>query len=77
MNVEDYEEFVGFQKDNIVLFKAIAEASSKHFIVDSSKSRSRLHLLLNNPELDVLPFCLFGTQKVKYARCYKNQNINI
>ena len=38
INVEDYEEFIGFQKDNVVLFKAIAEASGKQYIVDLSKS---------------------------------------
>ena len=63
LNVEDYEEFVGFQKDNVLLFKAIAEVSSKHFIVDFSKSRVRLHLLLNNPELDVLPILLIRNPK--------------
>ena len=63
MNVEDYEEFDSFEKDNIVLFKAIAEASGKNFIVDSSKSRSRLQLLLSNPEIDVLPILLIRNPK--------------
>ena len=63
INVENYEEFIGFQKDNVVLFKAIAEASGKQYIVDSSKSRVRLQLLLSNPDLDVFPILLIRNPK--------------
>ncbi len=77
INVENYEEFIGFQKDNVVLFKAIAEASGKQYIVDSSKSSVRLQLLLSNPDLDVFPILLIRNpkgqicsmlQKKKYKR---------
>ena len=36
LNVEDYEEFVGFQKDNVLLFKAIAECACSFFLITQS-----------------------------------------
>ena len=42
LNVEDYGDEESFARDNVTLFKAIAEASGKDYIVDSSKHPARL-----------------------------------
>jgi Sulfotransferase family len=58
LNVEDYAEALSFATDNVVLFRAIATAAGKRHVVDSSKHRGRLKLLLQNPALDVFPVFL-------------------
>jgi hypothetical protein len=63
LNVEEYGELESFQRDNVALFEAIAATSGKKYIVDSSKSRSRLKLLMENPELEVLPVFLVRNPK--------------
>src|SRR5262245_43457673 len=37
LNVENYNDVEGFQRDNLVLFNAIALAAGKDYVVDSSK----------------------------------------
>jgi hypothetical protein len=58
LNVEDYANVTTFNRDNALLFDAIAEATDKAHIVDSSKHTIRLELLITNPELDVFPIFL-------------------
>ncbi len=56
LNVENYKDVEGFNRDNVALFKAIAKVVGQEtIIVDSSKHRDRLSLLLANPDLDVFP----------------------
>jgi hypothetical protein len=55
LNVENYGAVETFNRDNVVLFNAIAKASGKTYIVDSSKDHDRLRLLIANPTLDVFP----------------------
>ena len=47
-----------FDRDNALLFGAIAAATGKAHIVNSSKHINRLELLTKNPELDVFPIFL-------------------
>jgi hypothetical protein len=58
LNVEDYGEATSFAADSVVLFRAIAAAAGKRYVVDSSKHRARLELLLENPALDMFPIFL-------------------
>ena len=46
LNVEDYEDVKGFDRDNTALFQAIAAVSGKRYVVDSSKHIARLSLLI-------------------------------
>ena len=55
LNVEDYADVGSFNRDNVALFNAISAASGKRYIVDSSKHRDRLSLLIQTPSLDVFP----------------------
>jgi len=63
LNVENYRDVEGFNRDNVALFKAVAKASGKNYIVDSSKHRDRLSLLMAIPELDVFPIFLLRNPK--------------
>ena len=63
LNVEDYEDVKGFDRDNAALFQAIAAVSGKRFVVDSSKHVTRLSLLIENPALDVFPVFLIRDPK--------------
>ncbi len=63
LNVEDYADRESFDRDNVILFKAIAHASGKNYIVDSSKHPTRLMLLMQNPEIDVFPVFLLRNPK--------------
>jgi hypothetical protein len=63
LNVEDYADRQSFDPDNAILFKAIADASGKDYVVDSSKHPARLMLLLENPEIDVFPVFLLRNPK--------------
>ncbi len=63
LNVEDYAEVETFQRDNALLFRAIAEATDKDVIVDSSKQIERLALLLQNRDIDVFPIFLVRDPK--------------
>jgi hypothetical protein len=63
LNVEDYADAETFQRDNTLLFGAIAAAAGKKIIVDSSKQIERLALLVENPELDVFPVFLVRDPK--------------
>ena len=63
LNVENYKDVEGFNRDNAALFKAVAKVSRKDYIVDSSKHRDRLSLLLANPDLDVFPIFLLRNPK--------------
>ena len=58
LNVEDYADVTSFDRDNVLLFSAIAEATNKRYIVNSSKNIVRLELLIANQELDVFPIFL-------------------
>jgi len=71
LNVENYADVESFQRDNVTLFNAIAVASGKTYIVDSSKSRSRLKLLMNNPSLDVFPVFLVRNPKGQVSSLLK------
>lgn len=72
LNVEDYADRDNFDRDNVVLFKAIADASGKDYIVDSSKHPTRLMLLLQNPEIDVFPVFLLRNPKGQIHSAQKN-----
>jgi len=63
LNVENYKDVDGFHRDNLAIFKAVAKVSGKNYIVDSSKHRDRLSLLLANPDLDVFPIFLLRNPK--------------
>lgn len=63
LNVENYKDVDGFHRDNLAMFKAVAKVSGKNYIVDSSKHRDRLSLLLANPDLDVFPIFLLRNPK--------------
>ena len=63
LNVENYKDVTGFHRDNLAMFKAVARVSGKNYIVDSSKHRDRLSLLLANPDLDVFPIFLLRNPK--------------
>ena len=58
LNVETYADAASFHHDNVALFDAIATVSARRFIVDSSKSTSRLLRLLENPATDLFPIFL-------------------
>jgi hypothetical protein len=55
LDVQDYGLANKKRSPNVVLFKAIFEASGKHFVVDSSKSPLRLAYLLQQSALEVYP----------------------
>src|SRR5262245_54271496 len=75
LNVEDYESLETFDQDNLTLFKAISGTSGKQFVVDSSKSRTRLKLLLANRKLDVFPIFLMRDPKGQiYSSAKKRPN---
>jgi Sulfotransferase family len=63
LNVEDYKEQQTFDRDNVALFEAIADTTGKQFVIDSSKSRSRLKLLMANKALAVFPIFLVRDPK--------------
>jgi len=63
LNVENYKDVDGFHRDNLAMFKAVAKVSGKNYILDSSKHRDRLSLLLANPDLDVFPIFLLRNPK--------------
>jgi hypothetical protein len=58
LNVEDYADITSFNRDSVLLFSAIAAATNKRYIVDSSKNIVRLEHLIANQELDVFPILL-------------------
>jgi hypothetical protein len=72
LNVEDYNDRQRFDRDNIALFRAIAEASEKEYIVDSSKNPARLMLLVGNPEIDVFPVFLLRDPKGQICSARKH-----
>ncbi len=63
LNVEHYADKESFDRDNVILFRSIAEASGKEYVVDSSKHPSRLMLLLQNPQIDIFPVFLLRNPK--------------
>ncbi len=63
LNVEDYGDEASFNRDSVILLRAIAEASGKEYIVDSSKNTPRLLLLLRNPDINVFPVFLLRNPK--------------
>jgi hypothetical protein len=71
LNVENYRDEASFARDNVTLFKAIAEATGKEYIVDSSKHPARLMLLLRNPIIDVLPIFLLRSPKGQICSAQK------
>jgi hypothetical protein len=71
LNVENYGDEASFNRDNVTLFKAIAEASGKDYIVDSSKHPARLMLLLRNPAVDVFPIFLLRNPKGQICSAQK------
>jgi hypothetical protein len=71
LNVEDYGHVESFGKDNATLFEAIAAASGKDYIVDSSKHPARLVLLSQNPALDVFPIFLLRDPKGQICSAQK------
>ena len=75
LNVEDYEAREPFDQDNIALFNAISITAGKQFVVDSSKSRSRLQLLLANKKLAVFPIFLLRDPKGQIYSSVKKQKI--
>ena len=77
LNVEDYDDVESFKRDNVVLFEAIAAASGKEYIVDSSKSRSRLKLLMENPALDVFPVFLLRDPKGQVCSALNKSKTNM
>ncbi len=75
LNVEDYDNVESFQKDNVALFEAISAVAGKEYIVDSSKSRLRLKLLMDNPALDMFPVFLVRDPKGQLcSSLYKNKS---
>jgi hypothetical protein len=74
LNVEDYEHKAQFDEDNAALFQAIAAASGKNYVVDSSKQVTRLALLLENPELDVHPIFLIRDPKGQICSSQKTES---
>ncbi len=75
LNVEDYEARECFDQDNIALFNAISITAGRQFVVDSSKSRSRLQLLLANKKLAVFPIFLLRDPKGQICSSVKKQRI--
>ena len=73
LNVEDYEARESFDRDNVALFNAIAITAGKQFVVDSSKSRSRLQLLMANSKLTVFPIFLLRNPKGQIYSSLKRQ----
>jgi Sulfotransferase family len=63
LNVEDYKDRQTFDQDNVALFEAIATTAGKQFVIDSSKSRIRLKLLMANKALTVFPIFLLRDPK--------------
>ena len=75
LNVEDYADVTSFNRDNVLLFSAIAEATNKRYIVDSSKHIVRLEHLIANQELDVFPiFLIRGPEGQICSSLRKNRN---
>jgi hypothetical protein len=75
LNVENYESLETFDQDNVALFKAISITAGKQFVVDSSKSRTRLKLLLANRKLDIFPIFLMRDPKGQiYSSAKKRRN---
>jgi hypothetical protein len=58
LDLQDYREVPGARAPNMVMFRAISEASGRDFIVESSKLPKRLRYLLQFEELNVYPIHL-------------------
>jgi hypothetical protein len=76
LNVENYDDRASFDRDNIVLFSAIADSAGKRFIVDSSKNADRLERLLADPGLDVFPVFLLRDPKGQICSSLRKNNVN-
>ena len=63
LDMLDYRDEDGASAPNAVVFKAVAEASGKNFVVDSSKLPGRLSYLMRLTELDVYPVHLVREPK--------------
>jgi hypothetical protein len=77
LNVENYADVEGFNSDNATLFKAISEAAGKNYVVDSSKHRDRLNLLIANPALDVFPIFVLRNPKGQICSSLRKKQIDL
>jgi hypothetical protein len=77
INVENYSDEAGFNRDNVALFKAIAAVTGKKFIVDSSKQWLRLRLLIANPEIEVFPIFLLRNPKGQIWSSMRKRNAEL
>jgi hypothetical protein len=71
LNVEEYADVTSFDRDNVLLFSAISQATNKQYIVDSSKHVVRLELLIANKELDVFPIFLIRKPEGQIWSCLR------
>lgn len=76
LNVENYAERASFERDNVVLFNAIADGAGKRVIVDSSKNADRLERLLAIPALDVFPIFLIRDPKGQICSSLRKNDVN-
>lgn len=77
LNVENYKAGASFNRDNVALFKGIAAATKKQFIVDSSKQWNRLRLLIANPKIDVFPIFLLRNPKGQIWSSMRKRKSNL
>jgi len=63
LDMQDYSEVDASRAPNVIAFKAMAEASGKPFVVDSSKLPKRLTYLMGLEDLDVYPAHLIREPK--------------
>ena len=63
LDVDSDKDLGTFHADNRLLFQAVGKVSGADIIVDSSKSRGRLEMLLATPGLEVFPVFLVRNPK--------------
>ena len=74
LNVDNYGDVKTFRADNALLFKAIAATAGTPVVVDSSKNWRRLSLLIDNPDMDVLPIFLLRDPKGQVCSSLRKKN---
>jgi Sulfotransferase family len=71
LNVENYDDLESFERDNVAVFRAIAEVSGKNYVVDSSKQVERLERLMAIDALEVIPIFLLRDPKGQMCSAQK------
>ena len=73
LNFRETEDIDEYRRQNVALFKAVADISGAEVIVDSSKAPQRLHKLMRTGAFDITPVHLIRNPKgMVYSHIKKN-----